>query len=610
MQEYDILVRDSALIDGTGRPSYRADLGVIGERIAATGEVRGDARLEIDAKGMVLCPGFIDPHTHGDLGILGHPRAENFVMQGITTIVTGHCGASMAPLAGKCPSDLVNAWDWWHELGRGSKDPPLLLPLDEYGALLKTKLGFAVDWTSFDEFLSRVEKTGTSVNFASFVGHSTVRVAVMGEEFKHAASCREIDAMKQHVSEALEAGAFGLSSMTDPGPAEFADVNELVELARLVADCGGFYVPHTRHTQSQWPSDSPDEIGYGIFHGPMEDVWVGRYRGVQEALEVARRSGVSLHIAHLSNVFKIPQPHPDYLEEAAARATVEILDDAVREGIDVTFDVIASGKSISAATLLRDEFDRYIGRSEGAGLAARVRSDEFKDEVRNAHRIGRLKLGMVHTKADPYWMNCFRILKCANQEYEGKTVGQIAAAKGQDPIDTILDVLAEDADTIWVQFLDDRGTDTANVVFLRHPLAMPCTDAEVHGEIGATDSLRRPPPTAYDMFPQYISTMVREKGLLSIEHAVMKATSLPARRFGLVDRGVVKPGAFADIVLFDPGSVRGVSDFMEPMRYPEGIELVVVNGRLVSRRQKRTEERPGKVLRRGAGQVTSASRPP
>lgn len=340
-------------------------------------------------------------------------------------------------------------------------------------------------------------------------------------------------------------------------------------------------------------------MGNGIFHGPMEDVWVGRYRGVLEAIEVARKSGVSLHIAHLSNVFKIPQPHPDYLEEAAARATLDIVNDAIREGLDVTFDVVASSSSISAAALLRDEFCKWVGQSEGEELATRVRSDEFRKEVKNAQEIGRLKLGMVHTKADPYWMNCFRILKCRNREFEDKTVGQIAAARDQDPVDTILDILAEDIDTIWVQFLDDRGTETANSVFLSHPSAMPCTDAEVYGEFGTMDSMHRPPPTAYSMFPHYIRTMVREKGMLSIEQALMKVTSLPARRFGLLDRGIIEPGAYADIVVLDPDSIREVGDFMEPVRHPGGIEMVVVNGRLVSQRQRRTEERPGMVLRYG-----------
>jgi len=304
-----------------------------------------------------------------------------------------------------------------------------------------------------------------------------------------------------------------------------------------------------------------------------------------------------LHIAHLSTVFKIPQPHPDYLEEAAAKATLGIVDDASREGLDVTFDVVASASSISAAALLREEFSRWTGQSEGEDLAARVRSVEFRNEVKDVQRIGRLKLGMVHTKADPYWMNCFRILRCRNHEYEGKTVGQIAVSRDQDPVDTVLDILAEDIDTVWVQFLDDRGTETANAVFLSHPSAMPCTDAEVHGELETADSMHRPPPTAYGMFPHYLRSMVREKRRLSIEQAVMKATSLPARRFGLMDRGVIAPGAYADIVLFDPASVREVNDFMEPVRHPEGIEMVMVNGRLVSRQQTQTEERPGKVLR-------------
>lgn len=595
--EYDMIIRGSSIVDGTGRPPFVADVAILGDRIAAIGAVKGDFRVELNGKGLVASPGFIDSHTHADSAILRHPLAANFVMQGVTTIVAGHCGESMAPIGQDCSASMVNAWEWWNDARPGSGGHPATMSLDEYRDIIEEKVGFRISWSTFGEFLQRVESAGIAPNFASFVGHNTLRVAVMGGDFKRRAGKDEIEDMKELAIEAMESGALGVSAMTDPGPGEYAALDEFVGLTGIAKEYGGCFVPHTRHTQSQWPCEDEAETGYGIFHGPLEDVWVGRYRGLLEAIEVARRSGVKLHIAHLSNVFRITQPHPDYLEEAMAKATLDILDDAIRDGVDISFDVVAFAGCISTGVFLRDEFEEMLGGISGDELTERLRSTGFRDAVWKAYRSGRLKLQMIHTMADPYWMDSFRVLRCKNEEFEDRVVGDIAAQLGRNPVDVLIDLLIQDPDTLWVQFRDERGTEAANMVFLSHKLAMPCSDAEVYGRDVPKGPHNAPPPTAYGLFPHYLRLTVNEKRIMTIEEAIRKSTSLVAERMGISGRGVLKEGLFADIVLFDRDSIRERGDFIEPAIPPVGIDTVVVNGRIVYDKGDFAQETPGKVLR-------------
>jgi N-acyl-D-amino-acid deacylase len=554
------------LVDGSGAIPSVGNIAIDGDRIAAVGDFAGDADLEIDGTDLVASPGFIDPHSHADSEIQSYPLAENLIMQGITTVLSGNCAQSPAPRRG----------------------------------------------LTFDAWLKEVEEKGSSINLAPLVGHAAIRTCVMGADFKREATAEEIEEMRGHMDEAMRSGAFGISSFFDPAPGEYASIEEIVELAKIAGRYGGYYVPHTRHIQSQMPSDDPEEFGYGIYHGPIEDVWVGRFRGYMEAIEISKRAGVPLHIAHFSNAYKIPQPHPDFLEEATARATlIEIIDKAREEGHEVTFDVIASSSSISGPRLLMADFYRgnnialnWVGELERDEFIDKLRTREFRDRILQVYNDGRLKLGMIHTKADPYWMDCFKILSCANDSYEGKTVGEVAGMLEQDALEAIFDMLVEDPDTVWIQFLDRRGAEPAIRVFLKHPSAMPCTDMTVFpakfdqtadNPYASYGTL--PAPIAYGLFPNYIGTYVRERGDLSLEEAVRKATSLPATRFGITDRGLLESGKYADIVIFNLDTIRMVGDFMNPDTPPHGIEYVLVNGKLVYKDKQHTGEKPGKVLR-------------
>jgi len=375
-----------------------------------------------------------------------------------------------------------------------------------------------------------------------------------------------------------------------------------VALATVAQQYNGLYMPHTRHIQSQWPSDNPEEYGYGIFHGPIEDVWVGRYRGYLEAIEISQKAGIPLHIVHLATAFRFPQPHPGYLDGAAAQATLEIIDDAGKQGIDVSFDVIPCSSSIAGKMPLIQSFAQWLGESGNEGLVKKLETDEFRKEFHRVYEMGRFKVGMVHTKADPYWMNRFKVLSCNNEKYEEMTIGEIAGAKKVHPVDALVELLVEDPETQWVQFEDDRDMPAAMPIFLTHPLAMPCTDAIYVLPVNTTDaseiSIYGMSPIMFGLYPHYIGTFVRDERVLSLEEAIKKATSMPAKRFGIQNRGMLEPGAYADIVVFDLESIRMKGDFMNPAKAPDGIKFTIINGKIVYDGKAHTGALPGRVIRR------------
>jgi len=557
-KQYDILIKDTKIVDGTGKPAFKGSIAIKGDKVVAVGKVKGDADVVIDGKGLVTCPGFVDPHSHADISILRYPLAENLVMQGITTFVGGNCAWSPAPS---------------HKM-------------------------------SFAEWLTKVEKKGMAVNYVPLVGHNGIRTMVMGQDYRRTATPAEVKRMKGIMREVMESGALGFSVFRDPAPSHFADVDEIVELARVVQEYGGIYAPHTTHIQSQWPTDDPEVVSYGRYLGPPEDVWVGVYRGYLEAIEVGKRANIPVHIAHLSNAYRIPQPHPEFLEEEVTKATLWLIEKSIEDGVDITFDVVASGDSISNARPLISEFysPRIRGLSwvkdiEKEEFIERLKTREFRDRIRKIHDTFQLKLGMVHTQADPYWFDCFRILQCQNKLYEGKTLGEIARKREDgDALEAIFDILVDDPETLWVQFLDRRGTLAINSVFLAHPLAMPCTDVSSLPASPEGPGLQA--PIAYGLYPHYIGNYIRERKIQSLEEAIRKATHFPAQRFGLKGRGVLKPGNFADVVVFDFATINDTGDFLNPTSPPDGMEYVIVNGTIVYKDMAHTKAKPGRVLKK------------
>ena len=562
-EHYDLIIENTTIIDGTGRASFKGNLAINGERIEAVGNVKGTADVIIDGSGLITCPGFIDPHNHSDSSIMQYPEAKNFIQQGITTVVAGNCGFSPAP----------------------AKD------------------------LQFGEWLSQVEELGISINLAMMVGHNTIRELVMADDFKRTATSDEIEKMKVLLENAMNAGAFGLSAGVDPPWfGFFASVEEKVELCKVVAKYGGFYSPHLKHARNHWVTDNLDEYSYVLYYGPAERILVGKYEGVMEAIEVCRQANVPLHIAHYFNAYVLPLPHPDYLEEAAARASMDILHRANEEGVTVTCDVVLPPRS-QTVKKIADEFrtERFnypdwlwkLSREE---LSEKLKSKEFRAKIRRLYDACKVKFSMIHTKIDPYWMNCFKIIQSTNKEFEGKFIREIAKLRNTDALDAVFDIIVEDPEAKWVVYWDRRSNQIAISTMLQSPLCEPCTD-----DFAMTDSLADLPfePTAsgavtaiaFGMFPYYIKTYVKDMAKLTLEEAIKKATSQPAERLGL-NRGVLSPGAYADIVIFDYDTINMKVNFLEPDQKPAGIEFVLVNGKIAYQDKAHTGIKTGKVLRK------------
>jgi N-acyl-D-aspartate/D-glutamate deacylase len=343
-------------------------------------------------------------------------------------------------------------------------------------------------------------------------------------------------------------------------------------------------------------------------YGDADDVLVGRYRGLLEAIEVCRQADIPLHIAHIPNAFLLPLPHPDYLEQAAARATMDIVDQANADGVTVTCDVILPPRSQTVKAIIKefqterfDYPDWLLGLSREE-LVESLKTQEFRAKIRELYDGCRVKFSMIHTKIDPYWMNCLMVVKHKNAEYENKLVSEIAKTRNTDALEAVFDLIVEDPEAKWVAYHDRRYNQAAVSEFMKHPLCEPCTDDYVLPEsvealgIDATASAAVT-ATSFGMYPYYIKTYVKELGVMTLEEAVRKATSLPAKRLGL-NRGTLSPGVFADIVVFDFEKIDMKVDFLKPDQRPEGIEYVFVNGKVAYQDKAHTGERAGKVLRK------------
>jgi N-acyl-D-amino-acid deacylase len=309
-------------------------------------------------------------------------------------------------------------------------------------------------------------------------------------------------------------------------------------------------------------------------------------------------------VAHLGTAFLINQPHPTYLDEATARATLEIFDEARAEGVDVTFDVIAAASSISGQLPLINAFAKWVDPDLAPeALQERLNSEAFRSDVYDAYEAGRLKFAMIHTRVDPYWFDCFLIVNCSSKAYAGKTVEQIARETGREPLDAVMDILVEDPQTTWVQFRDKRMNDEAIAVFLNHPLGMPCTDTILVTSIEKAETANAlgnygMSPIMFGLYPHYLGHFVRERGDFSLEWAVKQATSVVADRFGIQGRGRLQAGQYADVVLFDMDTVGMCGDFHRPAQRPAGMSCVMVNGQVIYEAGEVTGALPGKVLRR------------
>ncbi len=525
---YDLVIHGGLIIDGLGAPARAGDIGIIGEKIEHIGKIPlSRAKASIAAKGLVVAPGFIDVHNHTAVELLINPKAESAIRQGITTLVGGQCGGSVFPIP-----------DGMFEEAR--KD-------------LKDEYGVDLDWRTIEGFTARVERTGTALNYASFVGQGTIRAAAMGYSDRTPTPA-ELELMKTLVVASLEGGALGVSTGLEYAPGAFASTEELIEICKAAAPFGAVYATHIR--------DEEDKV----------------VEAVSEAIRIARESGLPLQISHLKTGYERNWPKIDDVLgaiEAGRESGLDIFCDrypyvAAATGLDIYFPLWSREGTT----------EDFIGRLANPALEKRLRSFVSEKE-REMGSWDKVLISDVGSDANA-WI-------------EGLSVLEASSRLNKPPYDFMRDLLVEERNRVgMIQFI--MNEDNLKRI-LAHPLAGVGSDGNAVAPYGILGR-GKPHPRFYGTFPRILGKYVRDEKILPAEEMIKKMTSVPARRFGFAGRGFLVPGALADVVVYDPDKVRDKATWADPHQYPEGIPHVVVNGKAVIADGEHTGALPGKVLRR------------
>lgn len=495
---YDLLIRGAAVYDGTGAAPRQADVAVDGDRIALVGDAGGaTAEREVDGAGLALAPGFIDVHTHDDFAALCHPDMGFKTRGGVTTCVVGNCGFGAAPFA--------EAYRMGEALMSGDG-------VEEY----RGHAGYA----------ALVEARGVGANIGMLAGHGTFRMAAMGTDDR-VPEARELEVMKSHLHEALEAGVLGLSSGLIYEPGRYAATDEIAELAAEMRGTGALYATH------------------------MRDEGTGLLDSVREAIEIGARAGVPVQISH---------------HKASGRESWGLVNESLR----LIEAAQAAGGNVHA--------DQYPYTAGSTMLRAVLQNGAFAEGSGGDGGMSRVRPQDVVIASAP-----------GQPQWEGKSIAEIAAEMGQSPRQAAEQVqqAANNASVV----LHMMSEDDVRAV-MRHPSTMIGSD-------GLPTLDGKPHPRLYNSFARVLGHYSRDEGLFSLETAVHRMTGMSAAKFGLSDRGEIREGAFADLVLFDAATVIDRGTFEDPNQYPAGIRAVFVNGVGVVENDTVSDARPGRVLRRG-----------
>ena len=543
---FDLVLANGRILDGCGNPWFWGDLAIRDGRIAGIappGTLQGKRNL--DTGGHYIAPGFIDIHTHSDLSILVNRRAESAVRQGVTTHVIGNCGMSPAPVDTQHLDDMRNFW-----------------------GLLLSPPEVTWQWRTFGQYLDTLQAGGLAINIASLAGHAALRMAVMGFDDRPPTP-PELERMKTLLVEAMEAGAFGISTGLVYPPGCFAGTDEIIALCRVVARYHGIYASHIR--------------------GERETI----LEAVAEAIRIGAESGVPVQVSHNAPKFGAPDN---------AHANLQLVEAARARGQDVTVDndvhtdlapQLVGGLPQNIQDLPMEEIAAMLRDPE---TRRRIRSEIVEDRKPAFGPVGLLKHGQWHR---------ITILHAPRTpDLIGKTIRFIADQRTLEPFDVYFDLIIENGRDVEAIF---DYIDEANIrILLQHPAVMICSDGEVLAPYGFLNDPPPYSPCSYGEFPGVLERYVRDEPVLTLQEAIRKMTSFPAQRLGLMDRGVLRPGAWADIVVFDLELIHDRATNLYPHtypfenyphNYPEGIETVLVNGDVVVEKAEHTGALPGKVLK-------------
>jgi len=590
LTEYDVLVKDVTIVEGTGKKAYKGSIGVKKDRVAALGNVKGDAAKTVDGKGLTALPGFIDAHSHADQTLPWFPQAESYMMQGVTTFVGGQCGGSPAPLGEyiRVPRMLQ---DYLQEHDPYKYYPKLsYYPLEQINQWMDEKFEWTLDWDTMGDFFKKVEKTGVSVNYAPLLGHGSVRTKVLGNDFKRYTTQEEQAEMHELIHQGMRDGCIGMSTGLDYDPDVFASQDEIVSSVAVLKEYGGVYCPHWRRTGRR--------RGIAAGHIPNEKI-----TALMECVDVYNRTGVRLHYAHLSTGWDIHPTAPDELEAANLKVTIDMITRDSKDELGITWDAIPQMTRSGFATMpylcsLYEPWLRELGSREA--LAKWFKVEDFREEVKDAIRRGKWFIRVAdNPNTNPRWADNIYVLKSKVPGLDGKSIAQIAEERKRDPWDTWMDIIAEDPDARGVT--GQLKPSPAYLQYYTNSKGMVGLDTSVFDKDW---EMSAPPYTfpglnTFSAFPMFITKYVRDSGLFTMEEAVQKTSTMAARVHNLKGRGVIKEGAYADIVLLDVPNIKILGDEIETRRHPEGVECVFVNGVAVVEKGRHTGERPGRVLKRG-----------
>ncbi|MGH9670757.1 MAG: amidohydrolase family protein [Terriglobales bacterium] len=532
-QQYDVLIRNGRVVDGSGNPWVYADVGMIGDRIAFVGHAdeRVTAKRTIDAKGLIVAPGFIDMLGQSEVNLLIDKQAFSKLTQGVTTEITGE-GESIAP-----QNDFTIA---------EAKD-----------ALEHYKL--TVDWRTLDDYFQRLEKQGSGVNLATFVGATQVREVVLGKEDR-APTAHELEQMVEFVEDAMLDGALGVSTSLIYAPANYAQTDELIALAKAAAKHQGIYASHIRN------------------EGDTE------MQALDEAFRIGREANLPVEIWH----FKVSGRQ----NWGKMRAVIARIEQARAEGLDVTADqypYVASATSLGATIPPRF----HAGGQEA--FLHRLQDPEVRKQIHDelTGSEGRIE-NMWRGTGGPDGILVVSVLNPALKKYEGRTVAQIAKDQNKDPFDALVDFVIADRDNTGAVYFSMSEDDVR--LAMQQPWVAVDTDYGAVNTVGPLGESKSH-PRAWGTFPRILGKYVRGEHVLRLEDAIRKMTSLAAQRVKLDHRGMVRPDYFADLTIFNPETVRDVATFDDPNRPSEGIEYVFVNGVLSLEHGKVTGQLGGRPLR-------------
>jgi dihydroorotase/N-acyl-D-amino-acid deacylase len=531
-RNFDLIISGARIVDGTGTPWVTGDIGIMGDRITAMGDLHhAVAAKRIEASGLVAAPGFIDVQGQSEFNVLVDGRAASKVTQGVTTEITGE-GTSLAPLNDRLIEDFQDDARKYH---------------------------ISLDWRSLDEYLGRYERARPAINLGTFVGAGGIRTYIIGKDNRPATPA-ELERMRKLVGEAMQQGAFGLSSALEYVPDTFASTDELVELAKVARSYGGVYFTHQR-------SES-DRI----------------FPSLDEVFAIAQRSGISTTIWHLKTAYR---ENWGKMPEVLSR-----IEAARGRGIDVAASVYPYTRASNGLVAC---FPPWVSEGGTDKMLQRLRDPAQRSRAqREMEEPGAAWENEWLGSGGPQGVLLIQVLNPDLHKFEGMNFEEIGRQMGKDPKDAAMDIAVADRGNSQVVIAIMQESDVRAAV--SNPLVTYGSDSPAQAEDGPL-STTKAHPRAFGTFPRILAEYVRAEHTMQLEEAVRKMTSQAASRVGITDRGILRPGMLADVIVFDPATIEDKATYNDPIHYSVGVKHVFINGKPVLLNGQITSERPGRALR-------------